>query len=407
MTEHTDKLSSRASLRDDPPVALAKRAIKLLEAKIRQEFDLELPLGVELEFGVLSNQRQHKASPAEQYGVPDALGKISNHTASAYRHPKNRDAWFPESRRVAYSYREESNDDRWDMMEVVLTHEPRGQDGTRLPIDALATARAVEALRHQLHQPSSGYMPRKHGAGIPTAQLGVRYWQQQRRDTIDMLVTEAVVPGTFNSHGMHLNMSLVDASTQENVMLRSGLSAETVTNMLRQGIGAVQMENLWLVCPHRRSMERQSMRMGPISDVMGRVKNKRGQKDYVENSLPGADCNPYYAIMLQLAGTYLALKEAQFGYDYTTQQHVLGNPDYAQDLKAPQPGEKQVNALTLNDLQANFRAGSHLRDALDACEPGLGDAFHHAIEQTPPGYEKSGMDKLQKTRRTLAPQRDR
>jgi len=405
MTDQTPHPSRR--LHDDPPVALAKRAIKLLESKIRQEFDLALPIGVELEFGVLANQRQDHASPAEQYGVPDALGKVSNHTASAYRHPKNRDAWFPESRRVAYSYREESNDDRWDMMEVVLTHEPRGQDGTRLPIDALTTARNVEALRHQLHQPANGYMPRPRGRGTPPAQLGVRYWQQRRREGIDILTTEAVVPGTYNSHGMHLNMSLVDATTQENIMLQSALNAETVTNMLRQGIGTLQMENLWLVCPHRRSMERQSMRMGPISDVMGRVKNKRGQKDYVENSLPGADCNPYYAIMLQLAGTYLALKETGFGYDYSAQRHVLDNPDYAHDLKAPRPGEKQVSELTLNDLQANFREGTHLRAVLDACEPGLGKAFHEAIEKTPPGYEKSSMDRLQEQRRSEAQQRNR
>jgi hypothetical protein len=402
MTEQKASPSPRSALRDDPPVALAKRAITLLEAKIREEFDLQLPIGVELEFGVLASPRGGNGPVTDDYGIPDALGKVTNHTASAYRHAKNRDAWFPESRRVAYSYREESQDDRWDMMEVVLTHEPRGADGARLPIDALATARNVEALRHQLHRPASGYMPRKPGSGTPPAQLGVRYWQQHRRDAVDILSTDAVIPGTFNTHGMHLNMSLVDATTQENIMLRSALNAETVTNMLRQGIGTMQMENLWLLCPHNPSLQRQAMRMDALSDVMGRVKNKRGQKDYVENSLPGADCNPYYAVMLQLAGTYLALKEAQFGYDYAAQKHVLGNPHYAHDLKAPRPGDKQVRELTIGDLQTHFQEGTQLRNVLNRCEAGLGDAFHEAIGKIPPGKEKTGLDRLHEQRQATA-----
>ena len=366
---------------DDEPVALAKHAIKLLEARIATEFDLDLPMGAELEFSVLPKD-QHAARDPRYYGVRDSAGKVGNHSASAFRFAKHTDPWFPESRRVAYSYREEPKDDSWDMLEVVLTHRPAGKDGVAAPQDALMLAREVEALRYQLHDPAPGHKAHR---------MVMDRWQDFRHRNLDAMSFAASVPGTLNTNGMHLNVSFIDRTTGLNALEQTRPYPKAFVEMMQHGLGHFVRDNLYLVSHGPRSIDRLGLRVKALDGVACHVGNRK-DRNYIENAVFPADANPYYAMMLQLAGIYGALKDSGFHHDPDSQRYHITN-DAMQGEQHEESPRRMFRDETVASLKERYESSTQLRDILNSMEPTLGDRFADAIAKKAPGLERSAMDK--------------
>lgn len=383
------------SLRDDPPVALAKHAIALLEAHIREQYGLKLHMGAELEFAV-------KADPAslddheQPYGLQrslDAKKRGRNHTASAARPPALRDGFFPDSRRVTFCYLEEQVDTQWDVLEAVLTHRPAEADGTPIARDAQGLAREIEALRGQLRQPAHGYLDPQN---TPTS---VADAQRIRAGLLDYC-DQPSLPG-YLSHpitcGLHLNTSLTDRRGRDpfsynRFLDEHGTAITPLSFLLAHQTQRIFHDHLYLLGESPEAQNRYSRRATHPYELL--VKPKENSFSYLENRICANNANPYYAVMLQLAGIAQGLA-------------LSGLPDGAISEDAYKHYMQESRALAFTSprtlpaqgLRKRFENATGLRELLDQLEPGLGDRFYAQIARHPPGTERSVMTKLQEDRR--------
>lgn len=363
--------------RVDDPEALAKHAIKLLEKRLANEFGLRAVMGAELEFSVLPHH------PQEGYGVGGAAVKGGSHASSLSRPSQKQDPWFPESRRVTYSYHEEQTDASWDTLEVVLTHRPTDAKGKPITHDALTLARNIEALRHQLHQTPAGYKPTARGK--TPARVGVYGWQEFRRTELASLSTEPLVKGTFTTNGLHLNMSLMDAQTHDNVLSHSHGQQAHLVKRLSTHIGQMFHENTHLIASGDASVKRwQGRTSAPSMQNFSDHVRCKNMADYIENVIPDASANPYYTVLLQLAGTVQAL--SHHGFNQGESSSLLRSEETL--VTQHTRDWRNTSYQTLKDDFSNAHA---LRDVLNACEPELGNRFMAAIEHCPPGKEASSL----------------
>ena len=149
-----------------------------------------------------------------------------------------------------------------------------------------------------------------------------------------------------------------------------------------RGIGTMHDENLYLLGHDNSSIRRwancfgfHSPRTPFTSQVVPRENKTRGTEpsSYLENKIAGASSNPYYAVMLNLAGIYTGLS----AQETIEQRH--SSQDYAN--------------LSSAELTEAFQNGHKLRDVLNELEPGLGQRFYAAIDKCPPGQEKTAQEK--------------
>lgn len=354
---------------DDAPVALARHAIRLLDRQLKQEFGATALLGAEQEFAVLmpSLNSHHEESPFTIYHQQDGS---TGSTASIARPHGERDSWFPESRRVNRSYREAATGAYWHQLEVVLTHQPANADGSPASHSPLTLARSIEALRHQLQRGDRGFL---HGSD---ARLMQHYTNEQQRQQVQEVCFAPHIEGTAIFNGMHVNASLVDAKGQ-------GLFDSDLTRKQHclQSIGRLQAENLALLGNDAPSRARLQLRYG-TSDMDGMnycnqvLPRTNGTVHFLENQVPNGSSNPYYAVMLTMAGLLDGM-----------QRHARGDaPD--------QPyAEQSFNELDAQTMADRFRHGRELRALLNRLEPELGDRFYDAIAKCPPGMERSLQEK--------------
>lgn len=363
--------------RVDNPEALAKHAITLLEKALARDFGVRPVMGAELEFSAITD---NLAKDKSVLGLVDKK-RIPRSTEPSVAKPNQRDAWFPESRRIAYCYHEAgSHSALEEQMEIVISHQAMKADGTPLPNSALTLARTIEATRnHIVYYPFGYYKNSAYVAENPSVRVlweerhaQHKKWAELREKEVDVLRFDASNQHAGITNGMHLNTSFVDA--------RSGkqcLDTPNAAQHLKNGISTIMEENLYLLGSQQPSLDRFHSRFGHHTDAgddLCKSKNLEN-KDYIENRIPPADANPYYAVMLQLAGVYATLQKENLN----------------------EPTEKITTAgfqgLSAGKLWARFHKGIQLRGLLNHTEPALGDRFMAAIERTPPGRERSAQQR--------------
>lgn len=363
---HHARLSPHQRLRDDEPVALAKHAIRVLEEKLASQFNVKPVMGAELEFGILPRGDDTFLGilGKEQTVIHNGIDDI--YAPSVTRVHLERDNWFPDSHRVAYSYRESPQPHTlWQQAEVVISHQPtRGAD-------SLSLARTIEAMRHHLRTLPRGYKP-----GSSMTFDGLQHyakWKPLHRTIGDTIRFDASIAGANIHNGMHLNCSFIDSRTGETC-----LDDDRTQRHCMNGISAMCEENLYLLGSSYPALERFMNNFGRGANTQHHLCKAKHQAlaSYVENRIPPADANPYYAVMLQLAGMYRTLQ----------QQDRDADPQ----ARVSTAYEKLSPAL----LYQRHTKGTLLRDTLNRVEPGLGEKFMSGIVRHPPGQERTAQQKL-------------
>ncbi len=350
-----DALSSAYATRvRENPQDVARRAIRLLEARIHQEFGLRVVMGAELEFAALPRAGESKAI---FFSLPEKNGGTYFYEASAARPPAQQDGFFPQSRYVNRVYRETTSPCPWQQLEVVFTHRP-GDHERHLPADSLMLIRSIEAMKKHLQTERSGHknLPDWRGRALQG------YWADLRART-DEIRFNASIPGSNIHNGLHLNMSLTDAEGHEPIAQQPDIAKR-----IQNGLGYMFEENLYLLGSTQQALTR--LRDRHPSHVVKFSQQIKKHPDYLETRLPAADSNPSYAVLLQLAGTYSALL------------HTQG------ETAGIDPQTYQFDALSAETLHKEFEHGTLLKDTLNRVEPELGDRFCEAIRLTPPGKEQ-------------------
>lgn len=110
----------------------------------------------------------------------------------------------------------------------------------------------------------------------------------------------------------------------------------------------------------------------------------KNMADYIENVIPDASANPYYTVLLQLAGTVQALSHHGFNQGESSPHLRSEQTPVTQHTR----DWRNTSYLTLKD---DFNNAHALHDVLNACEPELGNRFMDAIERCPPGKEASSL----------------
>ncbi len=360
---HTDRIRPP----DDEPVALAKHAIKLLEQRIGHDYGATILMGAEQEFSLFTDiVNDGKTNP---YGMDDMKANAHGGRASIARAPHLRDRYFPESRRINRTYREQAYGNHWHKFEVVLSHVPSNEDGSAAARSPSILARSIEALRGQLKSTDFSH-------------YGMNIQVPPSKDGSESAYFDPAIDNVTN--GFNLNISLLDSDGKSMFHDPAGMEDRQhgIQGQCMRAIGAMHDENLYLLGNDASSIRRWSNRFGfhaprvpYTSQVVPRENKTRGDEPtaYLENKIASASSNPYYAVMLNLAGIYAGL-----GAHETTEQRY-SSLDYA-----------NLSSTELNDA---FHSGQKLRDVLNELESGLGNRFYEAISKCPPGQEKTAQQK--------------
>ena len=100
--------------------------------------------------------------------------------------------------------------------------------------------------------------------------------------------------------------------------------------------------------------------------------------DYLENAVPSASSNPYYATLLTLAGVYEGLSRIQ---------GKTLPPAYAPEKPGLFNRGDSLNAVAPRAEEIFFHENNTLTRVLNHVQPGLGDDFRETIRTYPPGKE--------------------
>lgn len=284
--------------RADNPERLAEHAIGLLEQRLKAEHGLRLRMGVELEFYL----RMDRDGPALQGPLaneddPLQLGKRHHQTNP-----------MPLSRFVAYGYRESGDNNLFHDGGPLLTQYELVTNHAH-PVALRNLPRAIDSLRQELTQGQESFDKPSTGRAMAdraqAARSRLRDWMADNSADIRF----DTQPGILPPSGMHLNVCLQDATTGE-AMLSS--YDKRVSSLIRATKDWFQQEHA-LLTPEKGQQQRWQRRLQNGSpQVEMRIsssKNKFGQLSYIENKAPGADCNPHYAILLQMAAACDALDQ--------------------------------------------------------------------------------------------------
>jgi hypothetical protein len=222
----------------------------------------------------------------------------------------------------------------------------------------MVLARCIEGLSHHLEYASSGVKNPLRG---PTAKQ-TRKWQKFRDEEVGSVTRDS---NDSNTYGLHLNFSLRDRTTGKNIFDAHGIDMDSV--YILNATSQAFEQNISLLLTNEAAQRRHHKRMDGEFNFNVKIPEA---SFYVENKLPAASCNPYYAVMLQL----IAIRRMM-------QQHLERNEDgqwgIKEILEIPDQKETHYIALDLNELK-----------------PGLGDQFEAALQALPPGSEKSSQQKI-------------
>jgi len=379
--DHTDGvLGARAGTRSNAPVNIAREAIKELEAKIFDEFGMRVRIGTEIEFaGKVKPDVQFKSNPMELYGSnlakrgykPSARRsgameeylrtKPGTYDEEWAKKPstETKDLLFPDSPYVCYSYVEGTHSLPYYKYEVVLSHQgvekrERHLDGSKPYKSPTQFSRALLMgdVIEQMHAIILGSYP---------SEANFRSPQHAEQKALHDLFDETTIASSVKdiTNGMHINVGLQPVGGK----LKDPHQPVRTQHLMVSSIKNLSFENLYLFGLSDEAARRYESRNG--------LKQVSGKQMYVENAVPGGDANPYYSILVTLAGTYNALcKDA-------------GSPNYV-EIKNGQRTAHEAYP----DAKAAWNAPDNaLRSILDKVKPGLGQSFGDAIKETEPGKE--------------------
>lgn len=308
---------THAATHDDPE-RLADRAIRLLEQHLRTAHGVRAQFGVELEYSILFKPDAPALKP--QGSAPKS---ITQNLVPTPRDPlglgrTRKGRLFPASRFLGYGYYEAGTTDAIPgyapavrQYELVSNHQH--------PMEAHHLPRAIEALRQEL-QGHRARAATQRGDAEGNAVERAQHARAQQRDWYEQNVEDIRFdsPARVPQHsGLHLNVSLVDE--EGSALLYGG---DPLLDQLKKNTQALfAAEKALLVATPSQSMRWEQLCARGVPDVHTRAANPLGTIDtalravrhnrpcYLENKAPSADCNPHYAVLLQLAALSNTLDE--------------------------------------------------------------------------------------------------
>jgi len=351
----TEKLDHKTK---QDPQKLARTAIHLLEQKIHDEFGYDLEIGAELEFVVKAKDEfKDDRNPLGLASADEA--KKAGFTPSLHRSHEAKDILFPNNPFVAYCYKEIGVSSPYFQYEAVISHEVFNNKMVASDYSrAIGAARAIE----KTHADISGL----HHDKIQETNLSANVDAQCQHYPFDI---------DHINNGLHINLSInnCNESKNTNVFDKNSYIVKNVINTTQ--------ELIYLLGTNDNSMTRYNDR-----DAYGckKINTNYGYEttpDYIENAIPSASSNPYYAILVTLLGAYRGLQMERDGISAPENRDTLveSTMKAKATFEAPDNPYRQL----LNELDPEHN-------------PNLGDEFWEAIAKTPPSteprlYQKQGL----------------
>ncbi len=291
------------------PERLAQHAIGLLTADLRQRFGIGVQMGIELEFGMELKPDAPSLKRIESTSDPLQLGKQGDARL------------FPHSRLFSYAYREEGSchaPHALRQYEVVSDH--------RHPMPLRHLPAAITAMRRELSQggnPAARPSTDTHAISRARHQRG-RQGRFYGHNVVDIRFDTS--PRDHICHGMHLNISLVDAQDGAHRLYEGHAETDRLIACTKR-----------LFDRHRDLIvhtDGQALRWShefPTGFVIHPRAVAHTQKAppgideaaYIENKMPGADANPYYAVLLQLVAAHQAVAAPTASFSLTDTLNML------------------------------------------------------------------------------------
>jgi len=219
---------------------------------------------------------------------------------------------------------------------------------------SLYTARAIEKTIYDIHKK---FPSEKIKKAIFDASVESRY--------------HGVPRNYYIANGMHINFSL------NNCKNTTSITCDDIVSYIEDA----NCNLLYLLGNDQNSKNRYAEKDIGFSDKAN-VKTISEDKKYIENSVPSASSNPYYAVLVTLLGAYQGLKMAKDGVAAPVNDDTL----IESAEKAKQTFEASDNPYRkiLNDIDP------------EPDEPKLGERFWDAIAKTPPSTEPRLYQKINK-----------
>ena len=345
------------------PEQKAKAAIKLLEQKILDDFGYRVNLGAEIEFVVKAKPQFDQANPL---GIPPAKMQPTTEDLTpqgwrpeapadpAKRDPRmayRDDGLFPDSPYICYSYLESAQKPPLYKYEAVISHraiekEDLGMEHSR----GVHLGDVIEATNKLI----LGQYP---GDKLPSGPY-FEHVKALRARTEATYLTPFI---EYITSGLHINVSLSHPKYEP---------SSSAHEVLTRAIKDTTLDGLYLLGTDEASMQRYAKR--------NTAKHVMNKGDYLENAVPSASSNPYYATLLTLAGVYEGLSR---------NQGKTPPPAYAPEKPGLFNRGDSLNAVAPRAEEIFFRDNNTLTRVLNHVRPGLGDDFRETIRTYPPGRE--------------------
>jgi hypothetical protein len=355
---------SRASERKSTkPVEEAKYIIQRLEQRIAEDFGCDVSLGAEIEFVVKSKDGD----------VPFKMGPLGDYAPQATRSKeqkhKSPDEFFPDSPYVCYSYKELSSPPFYQY-ESVISHEAIDEKALeRAQVKGVLLGKVIEGVMGEIVRAS--YRPKNSSEEVRHLRDYAHIHRlHDKASVIYMQPFVETFPGSAKQtglcNGININIGVTEHASGENIIAKTPSKRFAI----KQAVKDIELDNLYLLGTDENNGMRFKARNNSqyvAEDFMD---------EYIENSMPSVSSNPYYAVLLTLAGVYAGLQHAKSQTASTTIAAHL---------------EKQLQPRYIDILPHAEELFNHqdnaLRAVLNHLEDGLGDRFIETIQKHPPGTE--------------------
>lgn len=287
------------------PEKLAEHAIRLLDTRLREDHGVRVRMGMELEY--LIEFRDDAPTMAIPGAGRDPLQLGSDGSGTL----------FPHSRFLETAYRERHYADAIPSIgqKALRQYEVTSDYRHPMPLDRLP--RAIAATREELVGTATAR------ASAPRTPEGVGATRARQRRWYGANVSDIrfdTSPKHLIPSGLHLNFSLHDPATDAPILQGTEGLVKTLANRTRD---LFDREQGLLVDTMGQHIRWRSTTSGGRPDIVTRAVQPGnmvhealnhvppGHHCYIENKAPGADCNPHYAVLLQMAAIYAGMTGMQ------------------------------------------------------------------------------------------------
>jgi len=365
------------------PQKLARTAIHLLEQKIHDEFGYDIEMGAELEFvvKVKENSNNIVKESDNPLGLPRDTEVKKRYTTQDKRlsYDAAKDSLFPNSPYICYCYKENDVSPPLYKYEAVISHE--GTNKKKVSSDysrAIHTAKIIDATYATIFG--------SFNSDNTPLSKNYKHATDLRNNIVEQVILDPSIEAHYKeakyiTNGLHINFSLNNAGGNFN---------HKTLNYVTNNVKEASLKLMYLLDDDKKSKNRYSER-DVFSEKTVKADGEKKKSNFsndsgrIENAVPSAASNPYYAILVTLLGVYSGLKQMEIP---TNTDSLVESASKAKDVfeAADNPYRK-----ILNELDSEYN-------------PDLGDHFWNAIAQTPPSqetrlYQKAGRFNLQENGR--------